>query len=365
MTEQTLHQLYIEHTGKVSDKWSIYLSEYDHVFSSYRQKSINLLEIGIQNGGSLEIWSKFFQNAKKIIGCDINPDCAKLQFEDSRIYVVVGDANALETRNEILLLDRCFDIIIDDGSHESGDIIRSFAAYFSVLAEDGVFVVEDLHCSYWGEYEGGLFETFTSINFFKRLADILNYDHWGLNITRVSLLKGFFEKYQIQIEEDLLQQIHSIEFVNSICIIRKKPATNNILGNRFIAGQFAQIVQDPSSLHGTVETSMRRQYYESTTGQLIPLDEEHTLLVEKIDEQNRQLVNCNNELAILNNELVKLKIEINDKEKISSSEISNLKKIIVEHELDIIKIYNSLSWRLTLPIRLLKRNIQILFKPNK
>ena len=74
---KSLFELYREHQGKVSDKWSIYLSEYDRLFSIYRDQPIRMLEIGVQNGGSLEIWSKYFPDAHVLVGCDINPDCAK------------------------------------------------------------------------------------------------------------------------------------------------------------------------------------------------------------------------------------------------------------------------------------------------
>ena len=94
MSRKTLHQLYAEHTGNVSDKWSLYLTEYDRLFNDYRDKPIRLLEIGIQNGGSLEIWSKYFSNAVALIGCDINPDCARLSYDDPHIGCVIGDANA-------------------------------------------------------------------------------------------------------------------------------------------------------------------------------------------------------------------------------------------------------------------------------
>ena len=55
MINKTLHQLYSKHNGKVSDKWSLYLMEYDRLLNDYRDKPMRLLEIGIQNGGSLEI----------------------------------------------------------------------------------------------------------------------------------------------------------------------------------------------------------------------------------------------------------------------------------------------------------------------
>ena len=155
MTNETLAQIYIEHKGKVSDKWQLYLEEYDRLFSAYRTKPIRMLEIGIQNGGSLEIWPKYFPNGKKFIGCDVNPDCSRLRYDDSRIAVVIGNANSDSTQGAILQHSPEFDIVIDDGSHLSGDIVKSFAKYFPKIIDGGVFVAEDLHCSYWREFDGG------------------------------------------------------------------------------------------------------------------------------------------------------------------------------------------------------------------
>ena len=81
------------HHGKTTDKWERYIDAYDAVLVPYSQKEITLVEIGIQNGGSLEVWSKFFPNFRKIIGCDINPDCHKLTYDNPNIHVIVGDAN--------------------------------------------------------------------------------------------------------------------------------------------------------------------------------------------------------------------------------------------------------------------------------
>lgn len=156
--EASLLDLYIAHTGKVSDKWSIYLGAYDRIFSEYRNKPVRILEIGVQNGGSLEIWRRYFPHAELILGCDINAACGGLTFDDERIDVIVGDANTDEVESRIAARSEKFDIIIDDGSHKSSDIIRSFSRYFPRLSEGGIYIAEDLHCSYWNEYEGGLYD---------------------------------------------------------------------------------------------------------------------------------------------------------------------------------------------------------------
>jgi len=63
---------------KVWDKWSSYLPFYQKLLTPHQNDPIRLLEIGVQNGGSLEDWSKYLPNAEAIIGCDINPKCGDL-----------------------------------------------------------------------------------------------------------------------------------------------------------------------------------------------------------------------------------------------------------------------------------------------
>jgi lipopolysaccharide biosynthesis protein len=234
--QNSLRQLYEEHKGKVSDSWSLYIDEGDRIFAPYRDKSISLLEIGIQNGGSLEIWGKYFPEARKIVGCDIDPVCARLRFTDPRIAVVVGDANTDRCHQNIVLQAPNYDIVIDDGSHRSGDIVRSFARYFPILNDGGIYIAEDLHCSYWDSYQGGLHNPISAISFFKRLADIINYEHWRNGKARISLLAKFAEEFGTAFDESSLAGLHAIEFVNSLCVLRKLPPAGNALGRRRIAG---------------------------------------------------------------------------------------------------------------------------------
>jgi hypothetical protein len=59
------------------------------------------------------------------------------------------------------------------------------------------------------------------------------------------------DKYAIQIQEDDLDQIHSIEFINSLCIIRKSISRNNYLGPRVVIGDIAKIDANWKKLNGT------------------------------------------------------------------------------------------------------------------
>ena len=318
---KTLVELYKNHTGKVSDKWDLYLHEYDRLFSPYRTKPISILEIGIQNGGSLEIWSKYFVNANKVIGCDINQRCAQLKYDDPRIAVIVGDATSTDAREKIIQQAGIFDLIIDDGSHVSGDIVRAFTQYFPMLREGGVFVVEDLHCSYWEEYEGGIFHPYSSINFFKTLADVVNHEHWGTDRTRGQLLSGFREEYKLGISDEWLATIHSIEFINSLCIITKLSAESNCLGMRRIAGRDESIVSGLICLSDSV--AVPPQFSNSWSSFSRSPSEVYQSLNQDLAERDGQILSLNQDLA--------------------------------ERDRQISAILQSTSWRVTAPYRTLGR----------
>ncbi len=115
-------KIFLSHTGKVSSKFEAYLPIYERVFSFYKNQAINLLEIGVQNGGSLEIYDKYFNNPNSIIGCDIDPKCSQLTFTSEAVKVVDGNAQDKNIQYEVQKISPNFDIILDDGSHLSNDI---------------------------------------------------------------------------------------------------------------------------------------------------------------------------------------------------------------------------------------------------
>jgi len=288
-----------EHQGKVSDKWSIYISEYNRLFFPYRDRPVRLLEIGIQNGGSLEIWGKYFLDADKLVGCDINPACEQLRFEDPKISLVVADANTDEAQNRILTLSDNFDLVIDDGSHQSGDIVRSFARYFPYLNDGGLYVAEDLHCSYWQDFEGGVFDPYSSMAFFKLLADTVNHEHWGIEKTRAELLRNFNLKHATRLDEVALAHIHSIEFINSMCVIRKAQPNENLLGKRVVTGKAAAIDAGPLLLNGMLG-SQPKQSHNPWANRDMPVDQELALRVQQIADLNRDLHAFEAQLGNLN-----------------------------------------------------------------
>jgi len=236
---ETLSTLFRRATGKPAAKWQGYLQHYDRVFSGLQSKPLCLLEIGIQAGGSLEVWAQYFKSAIQIIGCDKDPACGNLSYTDSRIHVLMGDINAPETLHSLTLLTESLDVVIDDGSHHSEDIIRSFVQLFPRLSDGGIYLIEDLHCSYWESYGGGLHDPFSAISFFKKIVDIINRPMWGVAIEADDFFADFkFIASATQSADawNFLSEIHSIEFVNSMCIIHKRPIKDNVLGSLTLSG---------------------------------------------------------------------------------------------------------------------------------
>ena len=172
-----LRDLFWAHRGPVSDKWEQYIPVYESELRPYlaRGAPVDLLEIGVQNGGSLEIWHKILPPHSRVVGLDNDEHCRALALSDG-IELHIGDATQ-KAFVDSALGDASFDIIIDDGSHRSSDVIASFDILFSRLKPGGIYIVEDLHCSYSCAHGGGFRAEGSSIEWAKTLVDAVNADH--------------------------------------------------------------------------------------------------------------------------------------------------------------------------------------------
>ncbi|MBS7436567.1 class I SAM-dependent methyltransferase [Pseudomonas syringae] len=287
-TRHSLMDIYAGHEGYVSDKWDIYLNTYDRLFKNLETSAVSLLEIGIQNGGSLEIWSKLFSHFKIIVGCDINPDCAQLNYESEKIKLLIGNINDSNIQRQLDAISNEFDIIIDDGSHTSSDIITSFFLLFPKLNTGGIYIIEDLHCSYWQSFEGGLFNKSSSMNFLKSLTDIINYEHWGVPINKSQLLAEFNIPADVD-TEGLLSEIHSIEFINSMCIVTKNQPQNNVLGVRHVVGSQELVAKNKFANGGFLVPEPQQSHVQSSSNFESEKDKKIATLTLEISELKRLL----------------------------------------------------------------------------
>jgi len=186
-----------------------FLQIYEKYFTALRNEKINILEIGIDKGDSLRLWREYFSNAK-ICGIDLfNKDIII-----DNVDILIGDQSDYSFLKTVVNKYHNFDIIIDDGSHLSKDIISSFKFLFPFLNNNGLYVVEDLQTSYQPRFGGSRFNLTkkkTSMNFLKSLADSINYEHNDKPFFKRSLFDG---------------KIKSVSFYQNIAVVTKGESTN-------------------------------------------------------------------------------------------------------------------------------------------
>jgi len=245
--QPTLRQLYSGHAAKVSQKWNLYLYVYDAALAPRRDHAVTLVEVGVQNGGSLEIWAKYFAAGRRFVGCDVDEKVRGLAFDDARIRTVVAPVNTPAAAKAILAeAGGPIDVFIDDGSHLSPDIILAFRNYFPAIRAGGIYIAEDLHCAYRRDWAGGL-EAPNAISFFKALVDAMHQPHWDEGASMDTVARSFLPGDAAADLARLAASVASVAFFDSMCIIRKRPDDGwGRLGHRVVAGTEAAV--DPAPL---------------------------------------------------------------------------------------------------------------------
>ncbi|RFS93754.1 glycosyltransferase [Klebsiella aerogenes] len=351
---KNLIECYNEHNGKSSDKWELYLHTYHQYLSSIRSHVNDFLEIGVQNGGSLEIWRDYFYNAENIVGCDINPECQKLKYDDNAIKIIIGNSSTEIVKAQIQKISPSFDLIIDDGSHDSSDIIKSFLLYFPLIKDNGIYIIEDLHCSYWQDFEGGLYDPFSSMAFLKKLADVQNHEHWGITLSAEEFFQPFYEHYGCENLGSInYSEIHSVTFLNSLCIIQKCKAKHNLLGIRHVVGDEESVVQGNKNYNGTFMPTMCQRHNFWSSLKIHPEMEWKKLVVA---EQNQAKTIVTQQKQI--EELLQ-RVKQQDKHIRNLDDSLNIFNQTLQDKDDIIKrlgfdnqaLLTSTSWRITNPMR--------------
>ncbi|MEP1470504.1 MAG: class I SAM-dependent methyltransferase [Halieaceae bacterium] len=168
----SLRDCFDRHKGRYVGKIDHFFDVYERYFSAYRGRPVNLLEIGVYRGGSLEIWREYFGPQATIHGIDINPDAINHAPVGSKIHIgSQGDPDFLKS---VASAHGPFDIVIDDGSHLMPHQIDTFETLYPLMHERGIYVCEDAFTSYWREYGGQLGGATTFIEHAKRLVDDLH-----------------------------------------------------------------------------------------------------------------------------------------------------------------------------------------------
>ncbi|HUZ60331.1 MAG TPA: class I SAM-dependent methyltransferase [Hanamia sp.] len=203
---ESLREIFDKLDGKLIHKWNHYIEVYDLYFNKYRGKEVNILEIGVSQGGSLEMWKKYFGDKMHLYGVDINPKCKEL--ENEQVTIFIGEQEDRNFLNELKNKIPKIDILIDDGGHTMIQQIVTFEEMFTHVKDDGIYLCEDTHTSYIYEYHGAYKKKNTFIEYSKNFIDYINAWHSE-------------NKHQLDVTS-FSKSVYGLHFYTGMVIIEKK-----------------------------------------------------------------------------------------------------------------------------------------------
>lgn len=221
MEDNPLRAYFENNPGRIIDKWTHYFDVYHAHFRELRGKPVRILEIGVAQGGSLQMWRNYFGPESVVYGVDLNPACKSLEEDGIRIRIgSQSDRRFLASlREEIGELD----VVIDDGGHHMREQIATFEELFPIVRPGGVYLCEDCQTSYRLDYGGGVRRPGTFVEFAKGLVDRLHAWHSEQPALRV---------------DEFTRTARSVHFYDGIVLVRKEavsPPTSRKTGVRSLA----------------------------------------------------------------------------------------------------------------------------------
>ena len=198
-----LERIFYAHKGRLIHKWTHYFEIYEAHLSQYRNTTVRMLEIGVSQGGSLELWRAYLGSKATIFGVDIDEQCAGRV--DAPNQVRIGSQDDPEFLKRVVAEMGGVDIVLDDGSHVAEHQIASYNALFPLLREGGLYMIEDLHTSYWRSFSGGYRRQGAGIEFIKDIVDDMH---------------GWYHTHSARTPSK--DQVGAVHMYDSIAVIEKR-----------------------------------------------------------------------------------------------------------------------------------------------
>lgn len=117
---------------------------YPFFLEHLRQSAFDMLEIGVFQEQSLQMWDRYLPRAT-VFGAD------KKAYTSPRILRLDQGSRA-DLRRVARL--RNWSVVLDDGSHKPSHQLRTFREFFPRLPPGGVYIIEDIETNYWARASG-------------------------------------------------------------------------------------------------------------------------------------------------------------------------------------------------------------------
>ena len=187
-------------------KMDHYLDIYDKLLRDWQGRDVSFLEIGVYKGGSIRMWRDFWGPKSTVTFLDIDPACAALQLDGTKVEI--GDQTDTAFLKRIAETYGPFDMIVDDGGHKMDHQNVSFRELWPHLKDRGHYIVEDTHTSYWPGFGGGYK---APQSFIEKCKNLVDYMH-----------SWYTDQDDIFPFHAAARQVHSVQFYDSLVVIEKE-----------------------------------------------------------------------------------------------------------------------------------------------
>jgi hypothetical protein len=323
----------------VLDKWVHYFPIYTRHLERFRGRSVNVLEVGVYRGGGLDLWSSYLGPEAKLVGLDI--DEAAVRAVKGRFQVVLGDQADPDVLRKINDDYGPFDVVIDDGGHTMDQQIVTIETLFPLLNDGGVFIVEDTHTSYWTAFGGGLHEPTSFVEWTKpRIDDLHSRHHAGIDRSSV-----------------WATEVDGMHWYDSVVVLDKKHrfrpfnemagSASYIWADRFSEGLGVEMLATrDQALH-----DRDRLRDELAHVYAVETDAEKAEQLEKAWRTTEELRLARAELSQTRERLAQLGGQLSSQEE----ELTSTRNDLLESWEQIRGIRKTSSWRVTKPLRAVRR----------
>jgi hypothetical protein len=213
-----LYEYFLRHTGKDIHRWHGYFEVYERHLSRFVGAPVAMLEVGIDRAGSLRMWRDFLGPQARLFAIDVNEECRALAPED--VPVFIGDQADREFLRDCLRQMPRLDVVLDDGGHTCRQQITTFEELYPLLADDGLYLVEDTHTNYWKRFidtdDGSTF-----VQMAKDLTDRLTEWHFDRGTNKAFRVPPGQRTTHVDVSE-FCRTTHSIHFYNSIVAFERR-----------------------------------------------------------------------------------------------------------------------------------------------
>jgi cephalosporin hydroxylase len=129
-----------------------YLPLYQKLLISKKETAKNVLEVGINQGGSIKLWHDFFTNAN-VYGIDImNIKDVWEGIQNNKKIILHTSSDAYNNDffiNHFLHKNIKCDFMLDDGPHTLQSMQQFIKLYSQIITDDGILIIEDVQSWDW------------------------------------------------------------------------------------------------------------------------------------------------------------------------------------------------------------------------